>query len=765
MTQLSLLDTQRPTTSLPLNPPQADAVAHVDGPLIVFAGAGSGKTRVITYRIANLVARHQVPPHRILAVTFTNKAAGEMRERLADLLGEDLTHNLWLGTFHAICVRLLRRFHEEAGLSRNFVIYDDSDQKALMKRIMKDLALDDRRYAPAALLSRIHREKQEGRGPEEMSIDSYVDEIALRCFREYERRLESASACDFEDLLLKVLRLAEDRKTAVAEELANRFEYILVDEFQDTNMVQYRLVKAMSRLHGNLCVVGDDDQSIYRWRGADVRNIRNFTSDYPDARLIKLEQNYRSTKNIVSGALAIIRRASLRQPKELWSDNEQGQPIHIVHCSTERDEAGFVVSGLRQALAAGLNASELAIFYRTHAQSRVLEEALRSEDIPYQIVGGTRFFDRAEVKDILSYLRVLLNPQSDVDLLRIINKPPRKIGKKTIEELVKVTQEDRCTVHDATRRLLDLDRLGTAAKKSLVAFVKLIDQLQDQAKTASVHELTSQILDDTGYIAWLQRQDSTEADARIENLQELVGSMAEYEEDCAEAGTDPDLNDYLTRVALMSAVDTMEDTPRVPMMTIHAAKGLEFDAVWLTGMEERLFPLRGQEIGQEEELEEERRLAYVAITRARKQLFITHTNTRMLYGQMRYNQGSRFLSELPAEVTQRAATQQLQSVSQNNDWSSSATSRRSSHTSSRPTASPKPARKAGERYIERDAAMDLDDGCGDFDAQLRAGSRVSHKKFGVGVVTDIRQGPDPTLTVKFPGWPPKQIKLSFLRPA
>ena len=353
--------TSQQSTGLALNPPQAEAVAHVDGPLIVFAGAGSGKTRVITYRIANLVARHEVAPWSILAVTFTNKAAGEMRERLGTILGEDLTSQLWLGTFHSVCVRLLRKHHQAANIARHFVIYDDSDQKALMKRILVDLGLDERRFAPGQVLGRIHREKQEARGPEEMSIDSYVDEIVLRCFREYETRLRAASACDFEDLLLHVLRIAEDPHSEAGQELRRRYRYVLVDEFQDTNLVQYRLVRALASQHGNLCVVGDDDQSIYRWRGADIRNIRNFSSDHPDARLIKLEQNYRSTQNIVAAALGVIRRAAERQPKELWSGNEAGEPVKVVQCTTERDEAAFVVGGLQHHIRNGSSPRAAAI--------------------------------------------------------------------------------------------------------------------------------------------------------------------------------------------------------------------------------------------------------------------------------------------------------------------------------------------------------------------------------------------------------------------
>ena len=763
----------------PLNQPQADAVAHVDGPLIVFAGAGSGKTRVITYRIANLVARHRLPPYAVLAVTFTNKAAGEMRHRLDDMLGPQLTRDLWIGTFHAVCVRLLRRHHEEAGLSANFVIYDDSDQKAVMKRILSDLAIDERRHAPASLLGRIHREKQEARGPEDFEADNYFDDVVLRCFTEYEKRMRQANACDFEDLLLHVLRIIEDPNSEAGSKLRRRYRYVLVDEFQDVNLVQYRLVRAFAGDHQNICVVGDDDQSIYRWRGADVRNIRGFTRDYPDAKLIKLEQNYRSTQNIVGAALGVIRLAADRQPKELWTANEPGEPVSVVHCSTERDEAAFVVDGVKKQIAAEVSPRQLAVFYRTHAQSRILEEVMRTEGVPYQIIGGTKFFDRAEVKNLLAYLRVISNPQSDVDLARIINVPPRKIGAKTIEKLTSIANEQRCCLYDGIVPLCASDRVGTAAKRSLRALDELFQCWMRAATTASPRELAEQVLLDSGYVRALELQDSAEADARLENLHELLGSISEYEEDCASAGEIPTLHEYLSRISLAADVDNMKDAPRVPMMTVHAAKGLEFHSVWLTGMEERLFPLRGQEPGEEDELHEERRLAYVAITRARIQLFITHTNTRLIYGQTRYNDASRFLAELPPQHHQRIASESLHAMSRDYTLRSSAKpwqrrdnlqayrqgapSSRRRRPAVQPPAAASPsgydAFEPGERFVERDEHVDNDDFA---QPSLHVGGRVRHAKYGIGTIMAVRQGADPTVSVKFPGWPTKQIKLSFL---
>jgi ATP-dependent DNA helicase UvrD/PcrA len=770
----------------PLNGPQADAVAHVDGPLIVFAGAGSGKTRVITYRIANLVASHGIPPYRILAVTFTNKAAGEMRERLTKILGPTVTKELWIGTFHAVCVRLIRRYHEAIGISPNFVIYDDSDQKALMKRVLAALKLDERRIAPAKVLSRISREKQEARGPDDMSIDGYQDEITQRCFVAYQKRLRDANAVDFSDLLLVVLRFLERDNDDQAAQLRSRFSHVLVDEFQDVNLVQYRLVRGFCGSGNNICVVGDDDQSIYRWRGADIRMIRGFTRDYPDAKLVKLEQNYRSSQNVVGAALGVIRYAQGRTPKELWTSNSDGEAVRVVHCANERDEAAFVVQELKKHIAAGTSPRDITVFYRVHAQSRVLEEVMRNENVPYQIVGGTKFFDRAEVKDLMSYLRVIMNQQSDVDLLRVINKPPRKIGKQTVEHLAKMAAESECSFYDAIPALCSSDRIGKAAKRSLRAFEELIAEFTRAALTASPRDLAEEVMTASGYAQWLQKQDNAESDARLDNLHEFLGSIAEYEEEQSYADEEATLTDYLTRVSLQSDADSMKDAPRVPMMTVHAAKGLEFDVVFITGMEEGLFPLRGQEPGQEEELEEERRLAYVAITRARHHLAITHTNTRMIYGQVRYNTPARFLAEIPPKHQEREATRALKEISRNYTLGRSNGSHREMIRGGRarspggptpaarqpaPARPQAPRRAAGERYIERDEfvddapSFDAPAGAGFDTFNLRIGTRVRHTKFGVGEVTAIGAGSNPSVAVKFPGWGVKRIKLTFLTPA
>lgn len=762
-----------------LNEAQRAAVEHDLGPLLVLAGAGSGKTGVVTQRIARLVERG-VPARAILAMTFTNKAAGEMRHRLESILGDEVTRELWIGTFHAVCVRLIRRYHEAIGISPRFVIYDDSDQKAVMKRVLGELSLDDKRFPPAQILSRISREKQEARGPDDMSVDDYMGEITKRCYRAYQARLQSSGAADFDDLLLMVLRLAEDPKSESAEHLRRRFSHVLVDEFQDVNLVQYRLVRALAGDRRNICVVGDDDQSIYAWRGADVRNIRGFTRDYADARMVKLEQNYRSSKNVVGAALGVIRRARERQPKELWTANDDGARVRIVHCANERDEAAFVVDGVKRAIAAGTSPRDIAVFYRVHAQSRVLEEVMRHENVPYQIVGGTKFFDRAEIKDMLAYLRVIMSPQSDVDLLRIINRPARKIGNKTIKELQALTERQRLSVWDAIEPLIESDRLGSAANKALRDFAEMMQRFMKQAATASPRQLTEDVLADSGYAEYLQKQDNAEADARLDNLKELLGSMTEYEEEVAFAGETPSLEDYITRVSLMADADTMEEVPRVPMMTVHAAKGLEFDAVFMTGLEERLFPLRGQEPGEASELEEERRLAYVAITRARRDLYITHTNVRTIYGQLRYNEPARFLVDIPPEHQERVHTRALGDLSRSFTRGQQIRTRDLVHAgradlpgmrrrrSLDDEESPfieMPTRSQGERYVEMDEHVEYDASEGFDSFTLRVGAKVRHSKFGVGSVREIAGGSDPVCVVRFEGWGDKRIKLSFLSPA
>jgi DNA helicase II / ATP-dependent DNA helicase PcrA len=646
---------------LDLNPPQATAVLHGAGPLLVFAGAGSGKTRVITYRIARLLAEDRVPPYRILAVTFTNKAAGEMQRRLAELAGEALARDLWVGTFHALSARLLRRYGAAVGLTSKFVIYDDSDQKALLTRVLREGGYDEKNYAPKLCQTKISHKKRDGITPHGLIPDSNFDANFCAIYARYEQALGAADAVDFDDLILKMVQILEPsapqspEAASATQELRARFDYLLVDEFQDTNAIQYTWVRALSARTRNLCVVGDDDQSIYSWRGADVRNIRDFARDFPDAQVVKLEQNYRSSGNIVAAARGVITAAPHRTDKAVWTDQPAGEPVRLTALPSERDEARYVVDTLKRRIATGLSPREIAIFYRVNAQSRVLEEGLRQGNVPYQVVGGMRFFERAEIKNLLAYLRLLENPRSDADLIRIFNVPTRGLGDKTQDRLLADAAATGTSVFVTLERWVQGTSVTGATKKRLESFYALLRELLELAQRLSPSQLADQVIEKTGYRALLREENNAEADARLENLAELVGSIEEYELEVETSGGNPTLAEYLERVALVSDVDSVKADSAVLLMTVHSAKGLEFDTVFLTGMEEETFPYRGLESENSEELAEERRLAYVAVTRARRHLFITHAATRTLFGQTRYLAPSRFLADIPGESSEQHA--------------------------------------------------------------------------------------------------------------
>jgi DNA helicase II / ATP-dependent DNA helicase PcrA len=758
-----------------LNAPQAEAVAHTSGPLLVFAGAGSGKTRVITYRVANLVACAGVAPRSILAVTFTNKAAGEMRSRLSGLLGDPIAKDLWVGTFHATCAKLLRRHGEAIGLPRNFVIYDTDDQKAVIQRALRELGLDDKRYPPRAVLARILDAKQELRGPDAMEASSYVEDAVVKIYRLYEAQLLKANAVDFEDLIGKMVRVLEEDPRGEGSAIRRRFTHVLVDEFQDTNAAQYRLLRALTRDHRNLCVVGDDDQSIYKWRGADVRNIRGFRSDFPDATIVKLEQNYRSTARIVKAALGVIESSKERVPKALWTENLDGAPVEIVAAKDERDEAAYVVQVVQEARARGTDPEDIAVFYRVHAQSRVLEEALRAVNVPYQIVGGVRFYERAEVKNALAYLRVLVNPKSDVDVLRIINTPARGIGATTIERLSALATARGLSILEAIETLEagaeeegPSKRGGLAsAKKRLFAMRDLLGSLAAKVSRQTPSDTLTRVLEETGYFASLQAEDTAESEARLENLRELVGSVGDYEAEAIAAGEAPTLEGYLERVTLAADVDGMKNTARVTLMTVHGAKGLEFQLVLLTGMEEDMLPYRGMGSEDARDIEEERRLAYVAITRARSRLVMTHVGTRQIFGSTRLGRPSRFLATIPADASVHKVTRAANQASRYIDRTD--TFQRPPHDAWRHPfereSARAPARPAepGERFVDRDY---FDDGCGsDSAVPIRRGSRVLHAQFGEGEVQRVLQASEPAVMVFFPALGEKKVLARFLRRA
>jgi len=755
-----------------LNQPQAEAVAHVDGPLLVFAGAGSGKTRVITYRVANLVAEARVPPYRILAVTFTNKAAGEMRARLVRLLGEELARELWVGTFHATCARLLRRHGTSVGVPSNFVIYDTQDQRTLVARAVKELDLDDKRYPPRQLLAAIQKEKQEGRDPVSMRGTGigYMDDTMRRVFERYESQLAAAGAVDFDDLIGKTRRLLLEPDS----KLKTKFTHVLVDEFQDTNWLQYELVRLLSSGTGNLCVVGDDDQSIYKWRGADRRNILGFHRDYPNAKIVKLEQNYRSTAHIVNAALAVIKPSTDRVPKSLWTENPEGAALEVVAVRDEHEEAALVVQSLNEAREAGQELRELAVFYRVHAQSRVLEEQLRAAKIPYQIVGGTKFFERAEIKDALSYLRVLTNDKSDVDLFRVINSPPRGIGQATVERLTALATSKHVSVYEALAKPEESADIAGAPLKKLRAVRDLFVAMKSATAPMSLSDALLHVLDATGYIVTLQQDDSVESASRLENLNELVGSMRDYEVEATAAGEPPTLEGFLERVTLRSDIDDIEaEGGSVTLMTVHAAKGLEFRGVIITGMEEDMFPYRSMQDARPDDIDEERRLAYVAITRARERLMLIHARTRTIFGNARWGRPSRFLSDIPADVVVHRATRGATTESMRFFDTPARSAPRPGGFRDGSVAHPQDADEeevfslrgappsslegeVGGRYVDRDFFTD------DTSA-LRKGARVKHERFGEGIVRQVVESADPAVVAFFPAWGEKKVLVRFLR--
>ena len=714
-------------------------MVHGDGPLVVFAGAGSGKTRVITQRVAHLIEQRLVPPWRVLAVTFTNKAAREMRERLDQLIPGQAS-SLWVGTFHAVCARLLRAHAQQIGLRRDFVIYDDADQRSMITRVMRDLNLDERTYPPKQLAYHINTAKQEAKRPEDLEARDPVGQIAREVYAAYEQRMAAASALDFGDLIYRLVQAMRSDPELRAQ-VQNRFEHVLVDEFQDVNHVQFAFVQLLCEKHHNLCVVGDDDQSIYHWRGADRRNILDFRKHFPEAQIVKLEQNYRSTQRILRVANTVVGRNLDREPKELWTDNEQGSPITVMACQDERDEATLVVHGVRMLLESGLGRNDIAILYRVHAQSRALEEALRRANTPYRVIGGLRFYDRAEVKDLLAYLRVIANPEDDVSLLRIINTPTRGIGKTTIERLMDAAARAGSSVHAALLAADSDPSHSAATKKKLESFVQLLASLRAFSdSTPAPAELSRHVLEVTGYADALRAEDSVEADSRLENIGEVLSSMDQYESDAEQ----PSLTDFLETVTLETDADRKDVAEAITLMTVHAAKGLEFPAVFVAGLEEDMFPRsRPGTEDEHEELEEERRLAYVAFTRARERLFLSYANTRRLYGDLRVMRRSRFIDEAPSEELHLVGVRRSQPNAM-------------PYNGRRPSAPPAAAPRPEGRYVDRSEANDVQ--------EIYPGMRVRHTKFGVGEVTGISGGVPPRVTVQFTDGA-RQIVSSFLTPA
>jgi DNA helicase-2/ATP-dependent DNA helicase PcrA len=630
-----------------LNPAQREAVLHTEGPLLVVAGAGSGKTRVLTHRVAHLISAVGVQPNEVLAITFTNKAAGEMRSRLEDLL-PDVARRIWILTFHAACGRILRREAPRLGYRTNFTIYDQADQVRLVKQVLEELERDPKRFPARGIHERISAAKNELVGPDEYRrrVDSFYDQTVADAYELYQRRLFAANAVDFDDLLMLTVEVLE-RFPEAKERWQNAFRYILVDEYQDTNHAQYRLLQLLAEKHMNVCVVGDPDQSIYAFRGADIRNILEFERDFGGTTVIPLEQNYRSTNTILRAANAVIAQNMERKPKNLWSELGEGDPVRVLEVEDEHAEARFVASEIAGLVEEGVNGSEIAVFYRTNAQSRVLEDILVRQEIPYQVIGGPRFYERAEVKDLIAYLQAIDNPFDAVSLQRIANRPRRGIGDASLARLQTYADAHGLSLWEALE-LPEEAGLGPAQARSVTGFRTLMQSLQAGALELPVDELVERTLDRSGYLAALEAERTIEAQGRIENLQELVGVAQEYQASAPE----PNLSTFLQEISLFSDQDALRDQQSlVTLMTLHNAKGLEFDAVFMIGMEEGIFP-HSRSI-EENSLEEERRLAYVGMTRARARLTLTHAAARALYGNRNYNLPSRFLDELPQDEIHR----------------------------------------------------------------------------------------------------------------
>ena len=694
-----------------LNSTQFDAVTHTEGPLLILAGAGSGKTRVLTHRIAYLLEEGLAEPDEILAITFTNKAAREMKDRVALLVGPD-SRKMWVSTFHAFCARVLRVHAEKLGYRREFTIYDSADQVRLIKRCIIELGKDPKRFNPRSFHAQISTAKNLLLDANDYlrQTEGFMAENVAEVYDLYQKRLYENNAMDFDDLIMQTVALLEVFPD-VRERYQRRFKYIHVDEYQDTNHAQYRLVNTLAAAHRNLCVVGDDDQSVYSWRGADIRNILDFERDYPEAKVVKLEQNYRSTQTILSAANAVVANNSSRKAKELWTAGNEGERIRLFTAADDYAEARFVVSEIRRIKDGGVSLRDVAVFYRTNAQSRTLEDVLVREGVPYQIVGGVRFYERAEIKDAMAYLSVISNPNDSVSLERIINVPKRGLGATSVARLSEYAQRGGISLYDS---LTEADEAGLTgkARKVCAEVRKLFEGWRIAAKEISPSEMLEAVLDESGYKRELEAEATVEAESRLENLQELVNAAAEYERIIG--SPEATLDGFLQEQALFSEADKLTGEGRVTLMTLHNAKGLEYDHVFIVGMEEGTFP-HARSLD-EQNLEEERRLCYVGITRARKTLTLTYARIRSTYGEREYQMPSRFLSEIPERF--KAGTVPGTSAGRGGGWGAALPRR--------------------ERSSEKASVT----------VGFSAGEKVRHAKFGVGQVVEARDG---KVVVRFGG--------------
>lgn len=736
-----------------LNDKQKEAVLHFEGPLLILAGAGSGKTRVLTHRIAYLIEEHQVPPYHILALTFTNKAANEMRERVNNII-EYGAGSIWVSTFHSTCVRILRQFIDHLGYDNAFTIYDSDDQKSLMKDICKQLNIDTKKYKERTFLNAISSAKDELKTPEQ-----YADEVAKeynkkifgRIYKEYQKRLKQNNALDFDDLIMLTVQLFR-QNAEILNHYQERFPFILVDEYQDTNTAQFTLLSLLASRYQNLCVVGDDDQSIYRFRGANIHNILNFEKIFPATKVIRLEQNYRSTKNILAAASGVIKHNSMRKEKTLWTTAEAGAPISYGRYDNEYEEAQGIAADIHRQVKDGMSYSDFAILYRTNAQSRVFEEKLIYEGIPYRIIGAVNFYARKEIKDILCYLKTINNSADDIAIKRIINIPRRGIGQTTIGRISDYAFSQEMPFYEALRRVDEIPGCTRASAK-IHSFVSLIEhfRMKLRGEMYSLEDMTQELLDVTGYVRELEAEDTDEANGRIENIESLMNKIVQYEED-NNGGT---LNDLLEDIALVADIDTVsDDAEQVLLMTLHSAKGLEFPNVYICGMEETIFPGASAVFGDDpSELEEERRLCYVGITRAMKKLTLTSANQRMRNGEMNFNRPSRFINEIPRHLVKQTYGAVLKPETESKPTEFSRT-KASLYTKDRKNPF------ANNPYIQKGMGSASPAGAPDY----QVGDWVSHTKFGQGIVRSLTKlTNDYEVVIEFDGFGQRKLRSSFAK--
>ncbi len=715
-----------------MNTEQSEAVRTTEGPLLIMAGAGSGKTRVLTHRIAYLLDEKDVSPYNILAITFTNKAAKEMKARVEQLVGEE-AQVIWMSTFHSMCVRILRRDADRIGIERNFTIIDPTDQKSVIKDVLKNENIDSKRFEPRMFIGAISNLKNELKTPEDAQNEAndYHSQMVATVYKGYQRQLSRNEALDFDDLIMTTINLFE-RVPEALEYYQNKFQYIHVDEYQDTNKAQYTLIKLLANKFKNLCVVGDSDQSIYGWRGADIQNILSFEEDYPNAKTIFLEQNYRSTKTILNAANEVIKNNTERKPKGLWTANTGGDKINYYEATTERDEAEYVVKEIMKHQRNGKKYSDMAILYRTNAQSRVLEETFMKSNIPYTMVGGQKFYDRKEIKDLLSYLRVIANSNDDISLQRIINVPKRGVGPSSVEKIQTYAVQNNISMFDA---LGEVDFIGLSKKvtQECISFYEMIQNLIKEQEFLEISEIVEEVLVKSGYRDMLDREQTLESRSRLENLDEFMSVPKDYEENTPLE--EQSLINFLTDLSLVADIDEADTESRVTLMTMHSAKGLEFPIVFIMGMEESLFPhIRAIKSDDDHEMEEERRICYVAITRAEETLYITNATTRMLFGRSQSNMPSRFLKEIPEDLMESHSGSKRQTI--------------------QPKAKPTQKRGFSKRTTSSKKQVTSSD--------WKVGDKVTHKAWGEGMVSNVNEkNGSVELDIIFKSEGPKRLLAQF----